>query len=225
MHELSPFSVVSASRQVLVPAQHMLSRKKIIFRKRSCTHALHMVQFLKAFPLSSTALSLKSKLTSVIILEGQLWFNFFWSNLASQTLFQKSKIRKRMFTQRSYSGIVVTEQLASLVRKDSMSNHYLNFLNESYSSETVLTLLVPYEIACCYLLLWKLLGGGTWLLQGHLYLAFYGLYCMYVFSIGASTSSAQKAIYCITSNKPFPRQNYKSGSVRWISEFHNFLFI
>lgn len=118
--ELSPFSVVTASRQVLVPEQHVLSRKKILFRKMSSTHALRMVQFFKVFPLSSTALSLKSKLTSIIILEDQLWFNFFWSNLALQTLFQKSKVRKRMFTQRSYSGTVVTEQLASLVRKDSL---------------------------------------------------------------------------------------------------------
>lgn len=77
VHKLCLFAVVSVSKQVLVLEQYMFARNKIIFRKRPCTHVLDMVQTFKAFLLSSADLSLKIKLTSIIILEDQLWFNLF----------------------------------------------------------------------------------------------------------------------------------------------------
>lgn len=74
VNKLCPFGVVSVSKQSFVLQQYMFARNKIIFRKRPCTHVLDMVQIFKAFLLSSADLSLKIKLTSIIILEDQLWF-------------------------------------------------------------------------------------------------------------------------------------------------------
>lgn len=117
-----------------------------------------------------------------------------------------------------------------------ISSHHLNWwvVAASQSLAGYLTLPVPCEMTYWdspqLVASYFLFGRGTWLSFEYPYFCFCGslqtiLCCIYVSnSWSLHFSAAQEAGYCITTNKSFPRPNYKSGSVRWIPEFYIILF-